>query len=157
MSGDAKAAALVLELKDQPDGTVRIGSMELTPALNEAYWQYRVVLSERQAIVGFPKFGTVGIGFAVEDADWNTNLPYTCEADEIFAHIAENKGDDTIPDADCLRAIEMVREAVYATPEHAARMAELGRPVDWVQPRLNLADINTLVVELRDESEPDGA
>lgn len=132
-----EARALVLERKDQPDATVHIGVAMLTPAINKAYWEYRVILSQAQAIVGFPKFGTVGIGFAVED-DWNTNLPYTCAADEIFEHVAHNKGDDSIADEDCVRAIEMIRAAVYATPEHAARMAEHGRPADWTQERYRL-------------------
>jgi hypothetical protein len=70
-----------------------------------------VVLSKGQAIVGFPKFYTIGIGFAVEDADWNTNLPFTCSTDEIFEHIKHNKGDEAIADEDVVRAIAMVQDA----------------------------------------------
>ena len=70
-------------------------------------------LSEAQAIVGFPKFFTVGIGFAQEE-DWNTNLPYTCDADEIYDHIAHNKGDDSITREDCVPAIRLVQEAAAA-------------------------------------------
>lgn len=125
---------LILETRDQENRTPVIGQMMLTPALDENYWAYCVVLTPSQAIVGFPKFATIGIGFAVESEDWNTNLPYTCDAKQIFDHIAENKGDDSISDADCVAAIEMIRAAIYATPEHAARMAEHGRPVDWSQP-----------------------
>ena len=69
------------------------GGIAITPAIGEDYWAYRVRLSEAQAIVGFPKFFTVGIGFAQEE-DWNTNLPYTCGTEEIYDHIAHNKGDD---------------------------------------------------------------
>jgi hypothetical protein len=106
-------ASLRLETKGQaPQPEVAPGIM-ITPALDEDFWAYRVVLSERQAIVGFPKFTTVGIGFAMEE-DWNTNLPYTCDAHDIFRHIAHNKGDDTISDADCLAAIRLVQEAVKA-------------------------------------------
>src|SRR5258708_977625 len=92
---------LVLETKGQPDKTPHIGPVMMTPPIDEDYWAFRVRLSEKQAIVGFPKFFTVGIGFAREE-DWNTNLAYTCTADEIYDHIAHNKGDDSISRDDCL-------------------------------------------------------
>ena len=101
---------LVLETKDQENRTPVIGGLMLTPALDEDYWLFRVRLSDAQAVVGFPKFGTIGVGFAVEE-DWNTNLPYTCSAEEIAKHIGHNKGDDAISDADVLAAIELVRDA----------------------------------------------
>lgn len=90
-----------------PGGAVAM----ITPALGEDYWAYRVKLTETQAVVGFPKFGTIGIGFAVEDADWNTNLPYTSATDRIAGHIAENKGDPAIADEDVRKAIELVQLA----------------------------------------------
>lgn len=102
---------LVLEAKAQQDETVHAGPAMITPAIDEDYWLYRVRLSERQAVVGFPKFMTIGIGFAVEE-DWNTNLPYTCEAERIYEHIAHNKGDDSISREDCLTAIRMIQDAV---------------------------------------------
>lgn len=108
---------LILERREQENETVTLSepsgrtAMSLTPFVSESYWAYRVKLSDRQAIVGFPKFSTVGIGFAVEE-DWNTNLPYTCGVDEIWKHVAHNKGDDTIVDADCVEAIRMVRAAI---------------------------------------------
>ena len=74
-------------------------------------WAYRVVLSEKQAIIGFPKFSTIGIGFA-EEENWNTNLPFSCDTKEIFDHIAQNKGDDNISDEDCITAIGMIQQAV---------------------------------------------
>jgi hypothetical protein len=109
---------LVLEVRDQADGTVRLGGgsgtvMMLTPALGEDYWTYRVMLGEQQAVVGFPKFSTTGIGFAVED-DWNTNLPYTCDTEEILGHIAHNKGDESISDEDVREAIRMIQAAAEA-------------------------------------------
>lgn len=115
---------LQLEVRDQGDGTVRLGGIGavgfmMTPSLGEDYWSYRVRLGERQAIVGFPKFGTIGVGFAVEE-DWNTNLPYTCETDEIFGHIAHNKGDEAISDDDVRRAIFMVQLAATAAAEAAS-------------------------------------
>jgi len=105
------ASELQLEIRDQADGTVRVGSMVMTPqAIGEDYWTYRVRLGERQAIVGFPKFSLTGIGFAVEE-DWNTNLPSRCETEEIFEHIRHDKGDDSISDADCREAIRMIQAA----------------------------------------------
>lgn len=101
---------LQLEERNQADGTVIVDGLMVTPPIDEGYWKYRVRLSETQAIVGFPKFFTVGIGFAVEE-DWNSNLPYTCAAQEIFDHIGHNKGDDSIADEDCVRAIELIQEA----------------------------------------------
>lgn len=101
---------LTLERKTQQDKTVEIGTALLTPEIDEDYWTYRVRLTDTQAIVGFPKFSTIGIGFAVEE-DWNTNLPYRCEAEEIYNHIAHNAGDPSIEAETVLRAIEMVQLA----------------------------------------------
>lgn len=83
----------------------------VTPDINEDYWMFRVKLSSKQAIVGFPKFSSIGIGFSKE-IDWNTNLPSNCEAEYIFNHIKVNKGSKLIKDEDCIRAIEMIQEAV---------------------------------------------
>lgn len=116
------SARLVLENKNQPNLTPVIGPFAMTPPINEDYWTYRVRVSARQSVVGFPKFGTVGIGFAVED-DWNTNLPYTCDADQIYEHIEHNKGDETITREDCVVAIEMIRLA--ATADRAAERGEV--------------------------------
>src|SRR5260370_42544999 len=65
-------------------------SLTITPPLDEDYWLFRVKLYEDQAILGFPKFSTIGIGFAQEE-DWNTNLPYRCETEQIFNHIKHNR------------------------------------------------------------------
>ena len=108
---------LAVERKGQKPGGVIAGNasggIAITPAIDEDYWAYRVRLSETQAIVGFPKFFTVGVGFAQEE-DWNTNLPYTCGTEEIYEHIAHNKGDDSISREDCLTAIQMVQQAIAA-------------------------------------------
>lgn len=88
-----KIEDLVLEVaSDTPedDGIVSPNIL-LTPTIDEDYWLYRVRLTEDQAVVGFPKFFTIGIGFAVEE-DWNTNLPYKTEATEIAKHIHHNRG-----------------------------------------------------------------
>lgn len=97
-----------------------LGNVMVTPPIGADYWTMRVPLSDKQAIVCFPKFGTIGIGFQSEAEDWNTNLPYTCGPKEIFDHIKINKGDDTITDADCLAAIRMLQEAIHKTMEHSA-------------------------------------
>lgn len=102
---------LILETKGQDDKTPVLGGIVMTPPIDEDYWIYRVKVSETQAIVGFPKFFTVGIGFAQEE-DWNTNLPWTCTSEEIYNHIKHNKGDDSITREDCIAAIEMIQFAV---------------------------------------------
>ena len=73
------------------------GTLMITPPLDEDYWLFRVKLYEDQAMLGFPKFNTVGIGFAQEE-DWNTNLPYTCDAQQIYDHIKHNKEYEQITD-----------------------------------------------------------
>ena len=75
------------------------------------FWIFRVKVSNNQAIVGFPKFSVIGIGFQKE-TDWNTNLPSDIEATRIFSHIKANKGDDNIPDELCIEAIQMIKNAV---------------------------------------------
>jgi hypothetical protein len=105
-------ADLRLLRKDQPDTTGILPGGMFTPAIDEDYWAYCVPLSEGQAIVGFPKFNTVGIGFAVEE-DWNSNLPYQYATDKILLHIWQNRGHVT-DSALVRRAIEMVQDAVYA-------------------------------------------
>lgn len=106
---------LTLERKSQSDTTHKFGVggrvLMMTPDICPDYWKYRVALTERQAVIGFPKFGCIGIGFAVED-DWNTNLPSNCSAEMIFKHIEHNKGDTAIADADCIEAIGMIQQAV---------------------------------------------
>lgn len=107
---------LTLQRRDQQDKTVVLGdglvNVVMTPNIDDDYWTYRVAVSDKQAIVGFPKFGTIGIGFQKEE-DWNTNLPYTCETDEIYNHILHNRtaaGDD--PDWRlCVVAIDMIQKA----------------------------------------------
>lgn len=81
------------------------------PPVGEDYWLLRVKVSDNQALIAFPKFCTIGMGFAQEE-DWNTNLPTDCDTDEIWDHIKHNKGDDSIPDDRCIEAIRMIQEAV---------------------------------------------
>jgi hypothetical protein len=63
-----------------------------------------------QAVVAFPKFGLIAIGFQREK-DWNTNLPSSLSAEEIYNHIKHNKT-DTPKEEDCLGAIRMIQEHI---------------------------------------------
>lgn len=66
------------------------------PPTGEDYWVFRVKLCKDQAVLGFPKFGMVGVGMALEE-NGNTNLPlnsnYTplANANRIYSHIKCNK------------------------------------------------------------------
>ncbi|HEX3640665.1 MAG TPA: hypothetical protein VHV10_05190 [Ktedonobacteraceae bacterium] len=92
-------------------------SIIITPLeLDEHYWIYRVKLFEDQAIIAFPKFSTVAIGFA-QEADWNTNLPYRCNAEMIYSHIKHNKKYKEITDGDCLAAIKLIQRTIAAIGE----------------------------------------
>ena len=106
-----------LQVKNQKDLTPILGNenhlMMMTPPIGDDYWTYRVKLSDKQAIIGFPKFSTIGISFEKEE-DWNTNLPFSCPAEEIFGHIKINKGDDSILDEDCIKAIRMIQDVIIA-------------------------------------------
>lgn len=115
---------LVLETRTEENGTpvIKADGMEVafTPPIGEDYWSYRVRLSDKQAVVGFPKFSTIGIGFAVEK-DWNTNLPYHVPVEKLFQHIKHNKGSRKIKDADVRRAIEMIQTAAMADRQDERR------------------------------------
>lgn len=79
---------------DSPIKMSNGGVVMVTPPLDEDYWLARVAF-KRNALVCFPKFSTIGIGFQKEH-DWNTNLPYTQPTDEIWNHIRHNKNDSSI-------------------------------------------------------------
>lgn len=98
-----------------------LGQVLMTPALSPDYWQYRVMLTETQAVLGFWKFGMIGVGFAVENGSWNTNLPHCEDADRLFSHIEINKGEDQIPDEDVIEAIRLIDQAVRADGECGCR------------------------------------
>jgi hypothetical protein len=90
---------------------VETGLLLVTPPLNEDYWMYRVLLKHGQAIVAFPKFGTIGCGFAKE-TDWNTNLPIDVPAEQIYAHIKHNKKYRDITSAQCIDAINAIKKVI---------------------------------------------
>jgi len=113
---------LVLERRSDAQDETAVAEGEtvtvlFTPPINSDYWAYRVRVADGQAVVGFGKFGTIGVGFA-EEEDWNTNLPYTTDAESIRRHIWHNRGDDIedTPEGAALvvRAIELIQDAVKA-------------------------------------------
>jgi len=116
MKAKEKPFKLVLEVNekfiDGDDNIIQFGGVTamVTPPLDEDYWQFRVKVNDEQAIVGFPKFHTIGIGFAKED-DWNTNTTYNLPIKSIWEHIKHNKHYASIPDKRCIEAIKMVQQA----------------------------------------------
>jgi hypothetical protein len=62
-----------------------------------------------------PCLTPVGLGFgAVQqryEADGNTNLPSTCEAEKLWAHITHNTGECSILDARCVETIRLLQAA----------------------------------------------
>jgi hypothetical protein len=84
------------------------GGIAITPLIDENFFIARVMLYEDQAICIFPKFFTIGCGFAKED-DWNTNLPLSCDAEEIYTHIEHNKLYDAISREQCIEAIRLLQ------------------------------------------------
>jgi hypothetical protein len=114
---------LTLERRDQRDRSPQFagGAVVMTPPIDETYWAYRVRLTDRQAVVGFPKFGTIGIGFAAEQ-DWNTNLPYTCQTIDIVSHIWHN----VIPEG-------VEPDEFGESPEHNIRINEVYQAVRLIQ------------------------
>lgn len=99
-----------LERKDSKDNTRIPGTNLYVSHGSDGNWSYRVKLTKKQSIIGFKKFGTVGIGFS-EEVDGNTNLPISCSTEEIYNHIKENKGDKKIRKEHCLKAINLIKDA----------------------------------------------
>lgn len=95
------------------------GLIMITPEIGEDYWVFRVPLAKDQAVVAFPKFHTMGIGFQLED-NWNTNLPYTCSPEEIRRHIWENRRYKQI-------TRKQVEEAIALLQPHCERYLKGGK------------------------------
>ena len=108
---------LILERKNQPNqtGVVPLGEKSaalITPPIDEDYWEYRVQVTPEQAVVGFPKYVTIGIGFAVEEGSWNTNLPYNYDAERIAKHIDINRPKG-LRRATVVKAIRLIQAAAH--------------------------------------------
>lgn len=118
---------LQLERRDDAYDAAQRGEVApgiaITPAIGGDYWTYRVRLSERQALLGFPKFSTVGVGFAIEE-DWNCNLPHSVEPGELLAHIEHNRADESVTDDAILAAVRLIDEAVRADGTCSGRCCE---------------------------------
>lgn len=71
---------------------------------------FKVELFKDQALIAFPKFSTIAIGFK-EEEDENTNLPYVCDELEIYNHIKCNKFYKEIKKKTCIEAIKMLQVA----------------------------------------------
>jgi hypothetical protein len=108
--------------------------ISVTPPLDEDYWVFRIKLHREQSLVAFPKFGTIGIGFAVEK-DWNTNLPYSCDTDVIYNHIKHNKKYKAITEETCIEAIEILKKAAeyYDNNEMPDIKVKVGDKNDMVE------------------------
>ena len=81
-----------------------------TPAINKDYYIMRVVLYKDQALVAFPKFGLIGVGFALE-SDWNTNLPYQTSPERLYEHIKVNKKYRAITKETCIEGLKLLQAA----------------------------------------------
>ena len=123
---------LTLERRDETNRTKSVGPIDLMLFPGRELLGLPVRLTDRQAVIGFPKYSTIGIGYAVEEADWNSNLPYNCDAEMIVDHISDNKGDDSISRDDALAAIRLIQDAI-AEDRSVSVLGELaaGRPVTW--------------------------
>ena len=108
---------LVVEYKEgfQPSkDTIRTngGIIMFTPAIDEDYWIMRVKLyhdkklNKDQSIIAFPKFGLIGVGFAIEERSWNTNLPYQTDTERLYKHIRCNKKYRVITKQTCLEGLK---------------------------------------------------
>jgi hypothetical protein len=72
---------------------------------------FKVKLYKDQAIIAFPKFSGIGIGFEKEETEWNANLPYNCSELQIYNHIKCNKFYKEIKKEHCIAAIKMLQIA----------------------------------------------
>jgi hypothetical protein len=106
---------LRLESRNHTDETFVLQSpnkiVMFTPPINESYWDYRVQLHEDQSVIGFGKFGTIGIGFA-QESDWNTNLPYVCKTEDILNHIWHNHKYQAVTKKRTAEAIRLIQAQV---------------------------------------------
>jgi len=99
-------------VEDSQVKSLAIKGILITPPIGEDYWLYKVQLTKDQAVIGFPKFGVIGIGFLVEKGSWNTNLPSNCDAETIYNHIKCNKGNTNIKKQDCIKAIKLIQNTI---------------------------------------------
>jgi hypothetical protein len=103
---------LKLRRRAEEDQT-RVGpNLSIGRSGGDDYWAYRVDLSDKQALIGFPKHGTIGIDFLHNRGE---DLPYSVNPERLADFFAPGRllgGDAVIPREHVIRAIKMIREAV---------------------------------------------
>ena len=105
------------------NGQNQVGIM-VSPPVDEDYWAFRVKLCKNQAVLGFPKFGMIGVGMALEENS-NTNLPLRSEdtplanANRIYSHIKDNKKYESI-------TRQMIVDAIILITKGAAQYCKKG-------------------------------
>lgn len=96
----------------------------ICPVVSKEYWLFRVKLCKDQAVLGFPKYGMVGVGMALE-GNSNTNLPLcpigTAEENgkRIARHIKVNKKYESI-------TVQMIEDAIVLMVQGAERYCKKG-------------------------------
>jgi len=110
--GTLEVEGMIVEFNEKfekaRDEFVCSSTLIVTPPISREYWLFRVKLHGDQAIVAFPKFRTIGVGFALEKY-WNTNLPYVCEAETICDHIWGNREYECITRSQVIEAIKEIQ------------------------------------------------
>ena len=120
------------------------GIIMFTPAINEDYYIMKVNLYKDQALVAFPKFGLIGIGFA-QESDWNSNLPYQVPAERLYKHIRSNKKYRAITKQMCLEGLKLLQEACKNYEEVQAQKQPIKVNVNDMQEMFSaIGDLNDL-------------
>ena len=107
------------------DSGIEQVSMMVSPTTGNDYWMFRVKLCNDQSVLGFPKFGMIGVGMAIEEKSSNTNLPlcplYTPfkNATRIAEHIKCNKKYKSI-------TFKMIVDAILLIEQGAKQYCENG-------------------------------
>lgn len=116
---------LKLRRRAEEDQTQVAPNLSIGRSGGDDYWAYRVDLSDKQALIGFPKHGTIGVDFLHNHGQ---DLPYSVNPERLADFFSRGRllgGDETMPRANVIHAIKMIREAVV---EHGdGEMRCLGR------------------------------
>lgn len=96
----------------------------VSPPTGEDYWMFRVKLYKDQAVLGFPKYGLIGVGMAQEE-EGNVNKPLEkdsspeANANMIYSHIKCNKKYKSI-------TMQMIKDAIILIGNGAAKYCNKG-------------------------------
>lgn len=77
------------------------------PPTDENYWVFRVNLYKDQSVLGFLKYGLIGVGMAWEENS-NTNLPTNSGVNRISNHIKCNKKYKNITLSMIKKAVQLI-------------------------------------------------